>query len=282
MLHLSQTYPQRRAFVTGAASGLGKAFCMALAADGWTLGMADFDREGLQHAAQAVEEAGGKALPFFLDVSDRSDYQQVAEHFLSETDGIDLLINNAGVGDGGAFHRYSLDHWDWMVGINQMGVVHGCFFFVPVFRRQKSGHIINISSAAAYANGPNMSAYNATKAAVRSLSETLRYELFPHKVKVSVVMPTFFKTNILKHARGGEAAVNFAKKMLERSSLQVDEVAGEILAKAGKGKFNIILPRRARMGYLLKRLLPGYFARQMENTMKKQVAKGVGRDPVKS
>jgi short-subunit dehydrogenase len=180
-------------------------------------------------------------------------------HFLQETNGIDLLINNAGVGDGGAFTQYGLDNWEWLININLMGVVYGNHFFVPAMRRQKSGQIINIASIAGIVNGPSMSAYNASKAAVISLSETLFYELHPHNIVVSAVMPSFFKTNVMQHARGSNDALAMAQKLIDNSNLDAEPVAKEILAKAGQKKLHIILPKQARTRALIKRFLPGYF-----------------------
>jgi len=116
MYQLSQTHPQKRAFITGAASGLGKAFCIELAKDGWTLGMADINVKDLAIAADEIEKLGGHPLVFAFDVSDRHQYQLVAEDFLAQAGGIDLLFNNAGVGDGGSFEEYGLENYEWMVG----------------------------------------------------------------------------------------------------------------------------------------------------------------------
>src|ERR1700752_2544166 len=100
MYQLTRLHPSKRAFITGAASGLGKAFCYELAKDGWTIGMADINTKELEIAAAEIEMAGGKTLVFPLDVSDKEQYRMVAASFLSKTGGIDLLFNNAGVGDG--------------------------------------------------------------------------------------------------------------------------------------------------------------------------------------
>ena len=176
MFQLTKTYPKKRAFITGAASGLGKALALHLATDGWTIGITDLYQDRLDITKQEIEKRGGKAQTYVFDVSKKEAYAKVAEDFLLTNGGIDLLINNAGVGDGGAFHEYALEHWDWMISINQMGVVYGCFHFINTFRKQQSGHIINVASAAAYSNAPRMATYSASKAAVYSLSETLKYE----------------------------------------------------------------------------------------------------------
>ena len=116
MYLLTQKHPKKRAFITGAASGLGKAFAIELAKEGWTIGMADINLKELELAASIIETLGGKPLQYPLDVSDKDQYKKVAEDFLSKVDGIDLLFNNAGVGDGSVFEDYSLENYEWMVG----------------------------------------------------------------------------------------------------------------------------------------------------------------------
>lgn len=264
MLALSITYPQKRAFITGAASGLGKAFCMDLAKDGWTIGMADNNVVQLEAAAADISAAGGKPLLFPLDVSDKDQYQQVAADFLNQAGGIDLLFNNAGVGDGSVFEEYSLENYEWMVGINQMGVLYGCYYFVPAMKKQRSGHIINTASAAAIGCAPTMAAYNITKAAVLALSETLYGELMDYQVHVSCIMPTYFKTNVIQHARGGELVKKATQHFINRSGLEAPEVAAEILVRAGKKELYIILPKSARNMWWMKRIAPTRFRKMVK------------------
>ncbi|HXH18501.1 MAG TPA: SDR family NAD(P)-dependent oxidoreductase, partial [Chitinophagales bacterium] len=129
MYQLSEKFSQKRAFITGAGSGLGRELCAELAKDGWTIGICDIAEKGLEETAELIAKAGGKPLPFQLDVSDRHRFKEVAENFLTRAGGIDLLMNNAGVGDAAVFEEYGLDNWEWLVGINQMGVVYGCHYF---------------------------------------------------------------------------------------------------------------------------------------------------------
>ena len=259
MLHFTTAFPKKRAFITGAGSGLGQAFSYQLAKEGWTIGITDVNETPLLVTKTEIEKLGGKAFSYVFDVRDREAYAKVSEDFLLNNQGIDLLINNAGVGGGGPFEQFSLENWDWMVGINLMGVVNGNFFFIKEFQKQKSGHIINIASAAGFANAPNMGAYSATKAAVISLSNTLKYELTLYNVGVSVVMPTFFKTNIMDNARmiGNDGAI--AQKLIDDSNLEASTVALKILTKAGKGKHQIVLPKEARQHYFVKRFFPKIF-----------------------
>ena len=256
---LTQQHPSKRAFITGAASGLGKAFAIELAQDGWTLGIADINKEQLEIAAKEFESLGGRTISFHMDVSDRTLYQQIASDFLLEAGGIDLLFNNAGVGDGGMFEEYSLDNWEWMTRVNQFSVIYGCHFFIPTFKKQKSGHILNTASLAAVSCAPTMGAYNMTKAAVVAISETLYGELMDYNVKVSCIQPSYFKTNIAQSARGGELVKKTTQFFIDHSHLEAKEVAQEILHRAGKGEFYIILPEPARKQWRLKRLAPTWF-----------------------
>jgi NADP-dependent 3-hydroxy acid dehydrogenase YdfG len=261
---LSNQYPKKRAFITGAASGLGKALCRELATDGWTIGICDINDSGLAITHNELERQGGKPFSYHLDVSNREQYQHVVQQFLNDVGGIDILVNNAGVGDGGNFEEYSLDNWEWMVRINQMSVVYGCHLFIPVFKKQASGHIINIASLAAISCAPQMGAYNMTKAAVVAISETLYGELMDHHIKVSCVQPSYFKTNIADQVRGGERIKKVTQYLLDRSGLHPKEIAEEILTRAGKGELYIILPKVARKLWLLKRLMPMRFRKMVK------------------
>jgi short-subunit dehydrogenase len=255
---LSEQYPKKRAFITGAGSGLGQALALALAADGWKLGLADIRQDRLEAVCSQVEELGGQAYPFGLDVSDKENYAKVAAE-MSRHVGIDVLINNAGVGDGGLFKDYSLANWDWIVGINQMGAIYGTHLFLPGMVQQGGGHIINIASAAAFGNAPMMTAYNATKAAVLSLSETLYVELRPNNVKVSVALPLFFKTNLMDNSRGGEDVKHLSQLLMETAQLEPKEVAHTILTQAGRGRFRIYVPGKSYLVHWFSRLFPNLF-----------------------
>lgn len=264
MYQLSSYHPKKRAFITGAASGLGKALALELAGDGWTIGMADINIKQLEEAATEVKQKGGKPLLFPLDVSDKDQYGKVAAAFLEQAGGIDLLFNNAGVGDGSPFEEYSLTNYEWMVGINQMGVVYGCYYFIPAMKKQGSGHILNTASAAAIGCAPTMGAYNMTKAAVVAISETLYAELMDDNIQVSCIQPTYFRTNVIQYARGGEIVKKATEMFIQRSGLEADAVAKEILQRAGKKELYIILPKDARKMWFFKRLAPTWFRKKVK------------------
>lgn len=273
MLRLSQQFPRKRAFITGAASGLGKALSLHLAAEGWTIGISDVNTEALKKTHHEVEQAGGNPILFQLDVSDKIAYKTVADDFLKQTGGIDLLVNNAGVGDGGKFEEYTLDNWEWMVRINQFGVLYGCHHFIPTFKKQQSGQIMNIASIAGVSCAPQMGAYNMTKAAVIAISETLYGELMDDNIHVSCVMPSYFKTNIAEGVRGGERIKKITQTFIERSGFEAAEIAQEILVRAGNGELYIILPKAARKIWMMKRLMPT----RLRRIVKEKYMQAIGR-----
>jgi short-subunit dehydrogenase len=264
MYALTTQHLHKRAFITGAASGLGKAFALALAGDGWTIGLADIHETNLDSISSQVQESGGKPFTYLLDVSDKVQYKMVAEKFLADAGGIDLLFNNAGVGDGSAFETYSLENYEWMVNINQMGVLYGCWYFIPTMKQQKSGHILNTASAAAITCAPTMGAYSMTKAAVVAISETLYGELMDDGIAVSCIQPTYFKTNIAASARGGALIKKAIERLIDKSGLNAKEVAEEILHRAGKKELYIILPKDARKMWRFKRLAPTWFLKKIK------------------
>ena len=277
MYQLSKVHPLKRAFITGAASGLGKAFCFELAKDGWIIGIADINATELAVTAEQIEKRGGKPISFSLDVSDKDQYKRVASDFLEQAGGIDLLFNNAGVGDGGGFEEYGLENYEWMVGINQMGVVYGCHYFIPAMKKQKSGHILNTASAAAIGCAPTMGAYNMTKAAVVAISETLYGELMDHNISVSCIQPTYFRTNVVQFARGGEIIKKATQMFIDKSGLEAEEVAQEILTRAGNKELYIILPKDARKMWLLKRLAPTWFRKKVKEQFMYAMRKAMKR-----
>lgn len=256
---LSEKYPAKRAFVTGAGSGLGRALSLQLAGDGWTIGITDIHEKELKATAAAIHAKGGKSVLYIFDVSDKTAFEQALTDFEQKNNGIDLMVNNAGVGDGGLFDEYSLENWDWILGINLKGVIYGAHYAAAIMKKQQSGHIINIASAAAFANAPNMSMYNVPKAGVLSLSESIQPELKFYKVGVSVVMPLFFQTNIMQFHRGDDVSKKIGQEYINKSGISADVVANAILQAAGKNKFYIYYPFSSWAIAFFKRLFPMLF-----------------------
>ena len=260
-MRLSRQHPLKRAFVTGAASGLGRALCRRLAADGWTLGMNDVEAGGLERAAEAVRQAGGTPHAYPFDVADGAAFREAAEAFVAATGGVDVVINNAGIGVAGLAEEVPLAVWEEAVGVNLMGVVHGCHAFLPHLKAARAGRIVNVASIAAVTAAPSMATYNATKAGVLALSETLYAELWASGVGVTVVLPFFFKTGLARRLRGSDADRARAERVTERARTSAEAVAERVLDGAGRGRLYVIYPRKAQLLWHGKRFFPKAYLR---------------------
>ena len=253
---LAQRFPRKRVFITGAGSGLGLALAQALAKDGWSLGLFDHNLAKLTVVEEELSSAGVQVLAYPGDVTHADELTVAVNTFATARDGLDVMINNAGVSCAGSLMETSLDNWQWIVGINMMGVVHGCRAAIPHLQRNGSGLLINVASAAAFASAPGMIAYNATKAAVLSISESLCNELSASRTQVSVVMPTFFRSSILDSFRGSEEARARAEEVIANSGLTSADIAREIIEGASNSEIYIVLPSSARWLWRFKRWLP--------------------------
>lgn len=247
----------KRIFITGGASGLGRALAERYARDGWSVCIGDIHPVRAQQTLAALHGKGAKAHALHCDVTRESDLQNAADWLEENWGGVDVVVNNAGVGAGGSFLDISLDDWAWIIDINLMGVVRGCRIFSRMFQKQGGGRFINVASAAGLMHMPLMSSYNATKAAVVALSETLRFELAASNIKVSVVCPTFFRTNIAEGARITDAeTAAITERLVNHAKTSADTIADEVYRAAEKDVFLILPDRDARGGFSMKRLLP--------------------------
>lgn len=253
---LNARFPHKRVFITGAGSGLGLEVAKALAADGWTLGLFDRNLERLTSVEAQFAEAGVTVVAYPGDVTQADELTVAVNSFAASHDGLDVMINNAGVAGGGSMMEVSLEDWRWIIDINVMGVVHGSRAAIPHLQRNGSGLLINVASAAAFASAPGMISYNATKAAVVSISETLVNELRSVGTQVSVVMPTFFRSSLLETFRGPAHAHLLASKATQRSEYPVEQAASDLLTESADGRTYIVLPKAARTLWRLKRWMP--------------------------
>jgi NADP-dependent 3-hydroxy acid dehydrogenase YdfG len=260
---LARRFPAKRAFITGASSGLGLELARALGADGWKLGLFDRNVERLAHVEEELSGAGLTILAYPGDVTNADELTVAVNSFAATHDGLDVMVNNAGVAGSGSMMEVSLEDWRWIVDINFMGVVHGARAAIPHLQRNGSGLLINVASAAAFTAAPGMISYNATKAAVLSLSETLRGELAASGTQVSVVMPTYFQTSLLESFRGPPALRAQAVQTMQASGYGAADVAREVLLQASDGRLYIVLPRFARMLWRLKRFAPLFFLKRV-------------------
>ena len=267
LLDRAKTSRGASAVVTGAGSGIGAAFAIELGKRGGAVVCSDIDEAAAQRTADTITERGAKAVAIRCDVSRFEDVQALAEQaqawFASSPT---LVINNAGVGAGGAaIGEAPLDDWLWTLGINLWGPIYGCHVFTPILRDAEPSHaprgIINVASAAAFGAAPGMAAYNVSKAGVLSLSETLAAELAGAPVRVTVLCPTFVKTNILESGRISEQSSELAGKLMRWTGLSAEKVARTCLDAHDRGDLYCMPQYDAKIGWNIKRLAPQTYTR---------------------
>lgn len=255
------------AVVTGAGSGIGAAFAVELGRRGGSVVCSDIDESAAQRTVDAVTTHCGKAIAIRCDVSRFDEVQALAEQSQAWFAGPPtLVINNAGVGAGGAaIGDAPLDDWAWTLGINLWGPIHGCHVFTPILRDAEPSRaprgIINVASAAAFGAAPGMAAYNVSKAGVLSLSETLAAELAGTSVRVTVLCPTFVKTNILDSGRISEQSGELAAKLMRWTGLSAEKVARTCLDAHDRGGLYCMPQFDAKVGWNIKRLAPQAYTR---------------------
>lgn len=254
-----------RAVVTGAGSGLGRALCLELARRGGRVVAADLDVAAAQETARMIERLGCRAIAVACDVASREQVEALARETAAALGGTDLLINNAGVALSGPVDGIPLDDWQWIVGVNLWGVIHGCQFFLPQMRAQGGGHVINVASSAGLLCTPPMAPYNVTKAGVIALSETMAAELKPAGIGVTVLCPTFFRTKIAESSRRHGAGTDVAgiHRLMDRAKLQAPEVARFALDAAASGTLYALPHADGGWLWRLKRLAPERFYQQI-------------------
>jgi len=248
--------------VTGAASGIGKETALAFARRGADLAICDLDEDGLEAVAGEAEALGRKVLRRVVDVAERSAMEGFAGEVHVAVGAVDILMNNAGVGLGGGFVDTGLDDWDWVLGINVKGVIHGCHFFLPPMIERRSGHVINVASAAGLVATEALAAYSTTKFAVVGLSEALRDELATHAIGVTTVCPGIINTPITQSSRmvGPLATEENRAEIVaayQRRNYGPERVAANILKAVERNRAVLPVSPEAWGMYYAKRFFPG-------------------------
>lgn len=252
------------AVITGAGSGIGKAFAIELAKRGGRVVCSDADETSARATSDAINAAGGEATALRCDVTRIDDVRLLAEAAQAWFDGPpSLVINNAGVGAGGmAIGEADLDDWNWVLGINLWGPIHGCHVFAPILREAAlPAGIINVASAAAFGAAPGMAAYNVSKAGVLSLSETLAAELSGTEINVTVLCPTFVKTNIVEAGRITAESTQLADRLMRWTGFSPERVARMCLDTNDRGGLYCMPQPDARIGWSIKRFTPTVYTR---------------------
>jgi NAD(P)-dependent dehydrogenase (short-subunit alcohol dehydrogenase family) len=267
----------KAAAVTGAASGLGRAMALAFAAEGMHLALADVDDAGLTETGKLVAAFGVKSLSMRVDVSKADDVQQFAARAAAELNGVHVVCNNAGVAVSGPVWETSEAEWQWILGVNLLGVVHGVRAFAPRLIAQDEGHIVNTASVAGLISPPGMGAYCVSKHAVVTLSEALHHDLRERgsRVGVSVLCPAYVPTGIAYSERNKPSNLSVLEKSKERlakeaslkkavasGKLSADHVARAVVAAVKENRFYVLTHPaiksavRARMEDVLEERAP--------------------------
>lgn len=248
------------AVITGAGSGIGRALAVALADEGCHLALTDISEAGLAETVRVLSGKPVKITTHIGSVADKKRMSELPAEIEAAHGGIHLLFNNAGVTINKSFEESTLEEIEFVTGINQWGVIYGCHFFLPYLKKQPESHIVNTSSLAGFLGLPNQTSYCLTKAAVKSLSESLRAELAHYNVGVTSIHPGTIRTNILT-AAAGRSGANQAKTeklatLMARFGMPPEKLAQKVVRAIKQNRMQIRIGFDAYLGDWLKRLLP--------------------------
>lgn len=228
-------FPDKRVVITGGANGLGRSLSYCFASKGWCVAVTDIDTSGADITLAGVERRGGSGFVFGCDVTRLDHFESLAEELKNRWQGVDIVINNAGIYRRKAVLSLEIDEWQHVLDVNLLGVVRGCKVLTPLLVHQQRGQLVNISSAAGLLPLPKLGAYSASKSGVISLSETLALELAPFNIGVSVVCPSFFESSM--HER------------MVKDDLTSDEIADLIYEGVESNEFMIIPHTKTRRAW---------------------------------
>ncbi|OFW58494.1 MAG: hypothetical protein A2W01_06475 [Candidatus Solincola sediminis] len=235
--------------VTGAASGIGREIALAFGRRGSHIAAADINEDGLSQLASELEGLGCRAYTQRVDVAKPEDVEDFCKNVYREMGRVNILCNNAGVGLAGFLPDLSLDDWNWIIGINLLGVIYGCHFFYPrMIEQGGGGHIVNIASAAGLIPTGGSVAYSTTKFGVVGFSESLRAEADYYDIGVSAICPSFVMTGIyaggrhksLPEGETVESSVEKVEKILKRRRSTAATVAEAVVKAVEKNR--VVVP----------------------------------------
>jgi NAD(P)-dependent dehydrogenase (short-subunit alcohol dehydrogenase family) len=273
LARLHERYPLKRAAITGSGSGVGEALALTLAGLGWTLFLNDVEQGRLAAVSAAATALGGRVFEACFNVADLAAFDSPVTQFLDQHGGIDLVFACAGIGVGGSFLNTLPEHFSEVINVNLLGTIWTGKAFIPSMVQARHGHFVTIASAAAFHGLPHLSGYAATKAGVVQLSETLRSELAPHGVDVTVKMTTFYTSNIADYTRGAPEEVEKARSLVQMAPWNSAEVARALLFAVQARQFYMVAPGQAKFLWRFKRLLPELYLKLMPRLFPKLEAK---------
>lgn len=253
----------RRVLITGAGSGLGRELALCYAGRGDRVACVDLYADRAEATMRLLP--GGGHLALVADVGSDAAMTALKAQVMGAWSGLDVLVNNAGIACGGECAHTSGAEWQRTLNINLMGVVRGVREFVPMMEAQRAGRVINVASFAGLAGAPGLGAYGVSKAAVVALSEGMRAELQPKGIHVSVLCPSFFKTNLMESFQGPTNAPlkHMAEKLMEKSPIDAAAVARYTVDESERGQFLLLPHKDTRVRWLLKRWLPAVYFKEL-------------------
>lgn len=255
----------RLALVTGAGSGLGRAFALELTRlGGWHVVIADINQAGSEETLALVKAAGGTGQVELLDVRQPEAWEQLRARLQTQHSALHLLVNNAGVVASGRIDALPLADFDWAHSINTRGILIGCQTMIPWLTEtpvsQGATYILNVASICGLLSPPGLVAYNASKAAVIAITETLATEMRGTNVSVTVLCPWFFKTQLLESGRFAKQTLKAAgDQMMATSPLNAARVAKEALQATFRKRLHYVMGPWARHMWRAKRIAPAFF-----------------------
>lgn len=252
----SRTYGAR-AIVTGAGSGIGRAFAQELARRGGQVVCADINLPAAKETVGLIEKAGGKAIAAEADVASEASVRALAATARDWFGLPTLLVSNAGIGSGGHLvGEGELSDWRRVMEVNLWGAVVCNHVFLPLLKDAGTAGLINVASAAGFAAAPSMASYNVTKAGVLALSETIAAELSGTGVAVTVLCPTFVPTAIFDGDLIDPESAKVARRLAERNGSTPQSVALAALDGLDKGRLYVLPQLDAKVTWRIKRLAP--------------------------
>jgi short-subunit dehydrogenase len=269
--------------VTGAASGIGRALAIELAARGADLALADRDEAGLAAVAADIAKANPRKVSLHrVDVASPEAVAGFARAAIAAHPALNIVINNAGVALLGQFHEIDQAQMEWLFNINFWGAVHATRAFLPQLSSKPAAHIVNVSSIFGIMAPPGQTAYSAAKFAIRGFSEALRHELqsFGSPVRLSVVHPGGIKTNIVRNSRTGSAITDNERRSqaIERFDViartTAKDAALRIIKGIEKNEPRILIGGDARFMDILQRFRPATYWAVMARRIEKMSKRG--------
>ena len=255
---------RRNIFITGGASGIGRAVARLFAERGWFVSIADINADGMQDTLGLIE--GGFKYSHKLDVRDRAAWDVALQSAATAAGGrIDVMVNNAGIGTGGPLAELEVEEIDRCLDINLRGVLYGAQAVYPYLKAQAPGSaLVNIASAAGITGGSGMSVYSATKFAVRGIAESLDAEWAPDGIKVSSICPSFIDTPLLE-GTGNRKSNESVRTRVVAAGLEitpVEEVAQAVWNAVHGDELHYLVGKTARQLNFAKRWMPGKVRKQ--------------------